>query len=131
MVEMSDSPQEQPVKWVPVEETPGRIAAEMGASLLRAEGIPVEVWQEGVGNALGLSVGPLGTAYVMVPEEFLEEAQALLGVNEEVEEESPYDDYVECPQCGTALELDETELEQGWFTCPECHEVVNIVYEDK
>jgi hypothetical protein len=41
-------------------------------------------WQEGAGNALGLTVGMLGTAKVMVPEKEAEEALALLEVDEEL-----------------------------------------------
>ena len=36
-------------------------------------------------------------------------------------------DYsVRCPNCSSELELAAFEIEQGWFTCPECSETVNI-----
>lgn len=32
----------------------------------------------------------------------------------------------ECPDCEIVFELDEEELKQGWFTCPECGRTVLV-----
>ncbi len=61
----------------------------------------------------------------MVPEAFLEQAKELLDLEPELTGEE-----VECPYCGVTLELDEKELEQGWFICPECDKETNIVFEE-
>jgi DNA-directed RNA polymerase subunit RPC12/RpoP len=119
----SDMSQPQPVRWVPAAKAEGNIVAEIMAGHLRAEEIPVQVWQEGIGEALGLSVGALGTSSIMVPEEYLEQAKEIL----DVEPETNVLD-VACPYCGVELGLDETELKQGWFACPECGEKSNIVF---
>ncbi len=33
---------------------------------------------------------------------------------------------VDCPECGTTLDLSLEEAEQGWYTCPECDNVSAI-----
>lgn len=65
-------------KWTVVAETPGLAAAEIIANRLVAEGIPARAWQEGAGQAFGLTVGLLGTGHVVVPDDFAEEAKAIL-----------------------------------------------------
>ena len=72
----------QPVKWQVVAETSGVLPAQVIAGSLEAAGIPVRVGQESVGRAYGFTVGPLGTGYVAVPEERVEEALALLEEDE-------------------------------------------------
>ncbi len=127
---MSDSTENHSGKWVPIRKTQGELAAEVIASQLRAESIPTRVWQEGVGGALGLSVGPLGTAFLMVPEEFAAEARLIIGPEGELDvSDEADDDGVECPHCGVLLELNDTELNQGWYICAECHQKANIVFE--
>ncbi len=71
------------IKWEIVAETFGITPAAIIAGRLKAEGLPVRVWQESAGQALGLTVGALGTGYVAVPEEYVEQALSLL--DEEVE----------------------------------------------
>lgn len=71
------------IKWEVVAEAPGITSAAIIAGRLKAEGFPVRVWQEGAGQALGLTVGALGTGYVAVPEEYAQDALAIL--DEEVE----------------------------------------------
>ncbi len=71
------------IKWEVVAETFGITPATIIAGRLKAEGLPVRVWQEGAGQALGLTVGALGTGYVAVPEEYVEQALNLL--DEEVD----------------------------------------------
>ncbi|WP_374686576.1 putative signal transducing protein [Promineifilum sp.] len=68
----------QQVQWVVVEQTSGVMAAEIIAGRLQAEGIPARAYQEGAGEAIGLIVGLLGTGHVAVPEEFAEQARAIL-----------------------------------------------------
>lgn len=78
----------QEVKWEVVAQLPGITPATVVAGRLKAEGIPVRVWQEGAGQALGLTVGLLGTGYVVVPEEFVEQALEILEV--EYDEDDAY-----------------------------------------
>ena len=111
--------------WMIAAKVQGEIAAEVLASNLRAADIPVQVVQESVGSTFGFTVGPLGAVSVLVPEAYLEQAKELLDLDPELTGEE-----VECPYCGITLELDEMELEQGWFTCPECDKETNIVFEE-
>lgn len=69
-------------KWEIVARTSGLIPAQIIAGRLRSEGIPVRAWQEAAGQAIGLTVGILGTGYVAVPQEFLSRAEAILDENE-------------------------------------------------
>ena len=110
------------IKWVKVAETNGITPAELLAGRLQAAGIPARAVQEGAGQAFGLTVGLLGTARVLVPEEREEEARALLDLEAEMDE----DNLVTCPHCGTEIELDDEEWEQGWFDCPGCGERVEL-----
>lgn len=71
------------VRWVVVKRTPGITVAEIYVGHLQSEGIPARAWQEGAGEALGLMVGLLGTAHVVVPEEYVDQAQAILAAAEE------------------------------------------------
>lgn len=77
--ETSGDPQE--VRWETVETTAGITPAEIIAGRLQAEGIPARAWQEGAGEAIGLMVGLLGTGHVVVPEEFAEQARAILAAD--------------------------------------------------
>jgi len=70
--------------WVQVTVAYGPTEAGMIVEYLRAEGVKAVAWLEGAGNALGLTVGMLGTVRVMVPERDAEEALALLEVDEEL-----------------------------------------------
>ncbi|MDX1613070.1 MAG: DUF2007 domain-containing protein [Candidatus Promineifilaceae bacterium] len=74
------------VQWQVATKTGGLAPAEMIAQYLRNEGIPARAWQEGAGRALGLTVGLLGTGYVMVPESQLERAKTLLDELEEADD---------------------------------------------
>jgi hypothetical protein len=71
-------------EWKVATKTAGITPATIIAGRLQANGIPARAWQEGAGQAIGLTVGLLGNGYVMVPESFLDEAKALLA--EEFEE---------------------------------------------
>ncbi len=58
-----------------------------------------------------LAVSPLGVAAAFV-------VAKLLGGKDNSD--------TECPDCETVFELDEEELQQGWFICPECGRTVLI-----
>lgn len=71
------------VRWEVVAHTPGLVPARIIADSLIAEGIPARAWQESAGQAIGLVIGPMGTGYVEVPEQFVEQALDLLDWDEE------------------------------------------------
>ena len=73
------------VNWEVVAKESGLATAQILAHRLQAEGIPSYAWQEGAGQAFGLTIGKLGTGYVMVPEEYKEAALSILA--------TPADDY--------------------------------------
>jgi hypothetical protein len=82
---------ERETKWEVVTKTPGLAPAEIIAQRLRSEGIPARSWQEGAGQAFGLTVGLLGDGYVVVPESYLEQAKAIL--EETIDpDDLPYDE---------------------------------------
>lgn len=68
----------EPIEWVVLEEVPGELHANILKGLLEAQNIPVRLLQEGAGRAYGLSVGPLGTVQILVPEEMVDQAQTVL-----------------------------------------------------
>lgn len=70
------------VQWEVVAQMPGLLPARIVADRLRSEGIPVRIWQESVGQAFGMTVGPLGTGYVAVPEAMAEQALEILEAND-------------------------------------------------
>ena len=70
------------VQWEVVAQMPGLLPARIVADRLRSEGIPVRFWQESVGQAFGMTVGPLGTGYVAVPEALVERALKILEAND-------------------------------------------------
>jgi hypothetical protein len=74
------------VKWEVVAKESGLASAQIIANRLVVEGIPARAWQEGAGQTFGLTIGLLGTGYVVVPEEFVEEAKSILA--------TPADDYL-------------------------------------
>ncbi|MCK6627355.1 MAG: DUF2007 domain-containing protein [Anaerolineae bacterium] len=78
---------DEPVKWVIIRAnlSPGEAVVIRGR--LESEGIPTVLQQEAVGVVLGLTVGPLGSARVFVPEDRFEEAEAILAVTFEADEE--------------------------------------------
>lgn len=68
-------------KWVVVYTTYGLFDAEVIVGRLQAEGIPARAWAESAGRAIGITVGKLGTSYIEVPENFVEEAEAVIDVD--------------------------------------------------
>ena len=110
------------ITWVTVLETNGITVAEMLVQRLIAAEIPAQAVQESAGRAFGFIGGPLGTAFVRVPEKYLDEARALLDVDLPADAE----DVVICPECESELELEDAEWEQGWFLCPVCETQVSL-----
>jgi hypothetical protein len=88
-------------KWKVVATTAGLTPAEIIAQRLQAEGIPARAWQEGAGQAFGLTVGLLGNGYVVVPEPYVEEAEEILATTYDEDDSDDEDDY------GTDEEFDE------------------------
>jgi hypothetical protein len=82
---------EEPVRWVVVRANLGPGEAVVIRGRLESEGIPGVVQQEAVGAVLGLTVGPLGSARVFVPEPLVEQALAILAETFEVGEEDDVD----------------------------------------
>jgi hypothetical protein len=72
----------QYITWEVVARMPGLTPAQILAARLHSEGIPARAYQEASG-AIGLTVGLLGIGYVAVPEEFADEALAILEDEEE------------------------------------------------
>lgn len=116
--------------WVEVAVVGGITLAEVIATSLRAAGIPALAYQEGAGQALGLTIGALGDASVLVPESRVDEARRLVdertfaGLDNMGEEGE--DDYLVCPHCGATLELTEEEWAQDSVVCPACDEVIDL-----
>jgi hypothetical protein len=79
---------DEPVKWVVIRAnlSPGEAVVIRGR--LESEGIPAVLQQEALGAVLGLTVGPLGSARVFVPEPLAEQALAILAETFEVEDDT-------------------------------------------
>lgn len=115
--------------WVEIAVVGGITVAEVIATSLRAAGIPSLAYQEGAGQALGLTIGALGDASVLVPESRADEARRLVdeGTFAELEnDEEGEEDYLICPHCGATLELTDEEWEQDSVVCPACDEVIDL-----
>lgn len=81
-------------KYIKVYMTSGINNAILIQSLLSSFNIPAETSQESAGIAIGLTQGPLGLAYVYVPENYEEEAKKIIKAyeNGELSEPSSPDD---------------------------------------
>ena len=81
------------IQWEKATEVFGRLEAEMLKSFLEAEGVPVELFQEGAGqSAFALNIGALGLVEVFVPKEKLAEAQELIEAFQNADQEEGSDD---------------------------------------
>jgi hypothetical protein len=81
------------IQWEKVTEVFGRLEAEMLKSFLEAEGVPVELFQEGAGqSAFALNVGALGLVEVFVPTEKVVEARELIEAFQHPDEDETSDD---------------------------------------
>ncbi len=79
---------EQEVRWEIVAVAQGLAEASIISGRLETEGIPTRVYQEPAGVAIGLTVGRLGEAQVLVPEPLAEQALSILNeVNQAPEDE--------------------------------------------
>jgi hypothetical protein len=75
----------EPARWVAVGTfNPAEAAIIKGR--LESQDVPAVIQQEAVGVVMGLTVGPLGSARVLVPESLLDRALAVLAETFEVEE---------------------------------------------
>lgn len=75
-------------RWVVVRVNLNPGEAAVIKSRLESYDIPAVVQQEAMGVVLGLTVGPLGSARVLVPEPLAERALAILADTFEAEEEN-------------------------------------------
>jgi len=64
--------------WKSIISVQGELQAEVLRGLLEAQGIPVNLSQEGVGRAYGFGVGPLSEVEILVPDNFAEAAQEVI-----------------------------------------------------
>jgi hypothetical protein len=78
------------VRWVviAVNVNPGEAVIIKGR--LQSEDIPAVVQQEALGSVLGLTVGPLGSAKVLVPEPLAERALTILSETFEASEDESW-----------------------------------------
>ena len=86
------------MKWEKATEVYGRLEAELLKSFLEAEGVPVELFQEGAGQSVyAVNVGALGLVEVFVPKERLAEALELIAAFQAPQEEQPGDELSDEP----------------------------------
>ncbi len=69
---------EPSVPWVAIKSNLDPGEAMIMKSRLDSEGIAAVIQQEAVGSVLGLTIGPMGSAKILVPEPLAEQALALL-----------------------------------------------------
>jgi hypothetical protein len=96
------------VKYECVYEAGGKLDAEMICGFLESFGIAAIIYQESVGVTYGLTVGPLGKAKIMVPEDQYEEAMVILKDMEAGKYQLPEPDDAlgECPDEETDTEIE-------------------------
>jgi hypothetical protein len=75
-------------KWEVVAVANGLAQASIIQGRLESEGIPTQVRQEPAGVAIGLTVGALGQAKILVPEPMVDEALRILEPSDYEDEES-------------------------------------------
>jgi len=81
------------IRWVKVAVNLNPGEATIIKSRLESEDIPAIVQQEAMGIVLGLTVGPMGSAKVLVPEPLAEQALEILA--ETFDDEAMWDDEEE------------------------------------
>ena len=64
--------------WKSIISVQGELQAEVLRGLLEAQGIPVNLSQEGVARVYGLGVGPLAEVEIMVPDSYVREAEKVI-----------------------------------------------------
>ena len=78
MRDASSQHHNEEVQWVEVTESLSPLEADVIKSRLEAADIPALIEQEAIGAVMGLTVGPLGSAKVLVPETAANQALELL-----------------------------------------------------
>lgn len=84
------------LKWEKLAEIYGRLEAEVVKSYLEAAGVPVEMFQESIGQLIPTNLDEFGRVQLFVPKEKLEEARKL------------FEDY----QNSTPTQFSDTEFEE-------------------
>ena len=64
--------------WISIYTVQGELQAEVVRGLLEAQGIPVNLSQEGIARTYGLGVGPLSEVDIMVPESYKKTAENVI-----------------------------------------------------
>ena len=64
--------------WKSVISVQGEFQAEVMRGLLEAQGIPVELSQEGVARVYGFGIGPLAEVEILVPDNYMQAAKAVV-----------------------------------------------------
>lgn len=64
--------------WELLTEVDGELNAEIMRGLLEAQGIPVNLSQEGAGKVYGLTIGEFGRVEILVPSGYLAQARQVL-----------------------------------------------------
>jgi len=64
--------------WKSIISVQGELQAEVVRGLLEAQGIPVNLSQEGVARAYGLGIGPLSEVEILVPDNYFHEAEKVI-----------------------------------------------------
>lgn len=64
--------------WYVVARVPGDVNAHVLLGALESAGIPARLYREAAGAAIGLTMGLLGMAEILVPEDYYEDALTLL-----------------------------------------------------
>jgi hypothetical protein len=78
------------LKWELLAEIHGRFEADLLKSYLEAEGIEVQLFQEGTGQDIyPVNFGPLAMVQVFVPKEKMEVAQKILETYKSEEDNNP------------------------------------------
>ncbi|MBC8330734.1 MAG: DUF2007 domain-containing protein [Anaerolineae bacterium] len=65
-------------KWVLAAKIEGEFQAEVLRGLLEAQGIPAYISMEGAARALGVNIGPFGEVDILVPDDRLQDALAVI-----------------------------------------------------
>ncbi len=79
-------------KWVVVHKVAGEFQAELLRGLLEAQGVQVQLLQEGASRAIGLTFGPLSEVEIYVPETQASDARDVIARFEAGEFEEPATD---------------------------------------
>ena len=78
MSDVTSQPSHEEIQWVEVTESLSPLEADVIKSRLEAADIPALIEQEAIGTVMGLTVGPLGSARVLVSEVMANRALELL-----------------------------------------------------